>query len=216
MAKRGVAAQAERAAELEAALGPALEAHRRPEAVVLRLRRHGRRLFVPVLILIGTAAAAGYWVGGLPDAWMNLVAGLGAFVVVLILVVLPLLAWLSQRTTVTTRRVIMRHGFFVRHRSEVPLSRVREVRSRRGPIQRMFGSGDVELVVGAETTRLHDVPGVLKVVDALQELMERNYAQSMTHQFTGFETGAQTGAADADRQAPSFFDANAGTDRLAD
>ncbi|MGO1538774.1 MAG: PH domain-containing protein [Leucobacter sp.] len=169
-------------AEVDPLLAPA-PANQRPETVVLRLRRHARRLTLPVLLLLGAAAAAGYWVGTLPEAWMNVAAGAGATGIVLLLVLLPLFAWLAQRTTVTTRRVILRRGFFVRHRTEVALSRVREVRSRRGLIQRMFGSGDIELLVGSEVTVLRDVPGVEEVVDALQDLMERNYASSMAQQF---------------------------------
>lgn len=148
------------------------------ETVVVRLRRHGRRLVLPVLLLIALAAASGFWVGALPEAWMNWAAGLGAVSIALLLGVGPVLAWLNHRIVVTDRRVILRRGFFVQRRSEVPIGRVREVRSRRGPVQRMFGSGDVELLVGAEEpTVLRDVPAPALLVDALQELIERDFAR---------------------------------------
>lgn len=162
-------------AELEAALGPAPAAYARPEVVVLRMRRHGRRLVLPVIVLIAVAGAAGYWAGALPEPWMNLAAGAGAVLIALLLGLLPVLSWLSRRVTVTSRRVIIREGAFARHRSEVALVRVREVRTRRSLGQRMWGSGDIELMVGAESTRLVDVPSVTTVADALQELVERNY-----------------------------------------
>lgn len=165
-------------AEVDSDLGPAPASYARPEAVVLRFRRHGRRLVLPVLVLLIIAATAGYWVGALPDGWMNLAAAAAAILLGLLLGVFPVLAWLSQRTTVTSRRVIVRSGFFVRHRSEVALARVREVRSRRSIGQRMCGAGDIDLLFGAERSVLSDVPGVERVVDALQELSERNYEHS--------------------------------------
>lgn len=146
------------------------------EMPILSLRRHGRALTLPVLVLLALAAAAGYFVGRLPESWMNWAAGLGAVALSLLLGIGPLLSWLVNRSSITTRRVVLRRGFFVHRRTEIPLSRVREVRLKRGPLQRMFRSGDVELVVGAKTpTVLRDVPGVMVVADALQELIEADY-----------------------------------------
>ncbi len=146
------------------------------EKPILSLRRQGRILTLPVLLLIALAGASGYFVGALPEPWMNWAAGLGALAVALLLGVGPVLGWLTNRITVTNRRVILRRGFFVHRRSEIPLSRIREVRSRRGPAQRLFRSGDIELFVGPEApTVLQDVPGPIAVVDALQELIEQNY-----------------------------------------
>ncbi len=146
------------------------------ELVVMRLHRHGRRLTLPVVALVVLAAAGGFWVGSLPDVWMNWAAGLGAAALALLLGVGPLLSWLTSRVTITSRRVIVRQGFFVHRRIEVPMSRVREVRSRRGPVQRMFGSGDIELLVGPDNpTVLRDLPGPDLVIDALQELIEHNF-----------------------------------------
>ncbi|MGK0741583.1 PH domain-containing protein [Leucobacter sp. Z1108] len=155
------------------------------ESVVLRLRRHGRALTLPVLILAALAVAAGFWVGALPEAWMNLAAAGGAAALALLLGVGPVLSWLTRRTIITNRRVIARSGVFVQHRSEVPLSRVREVRSRRTLVQRMFGSGDIELVGGAGgvggSTVLRDVPGFDAVADALQELVEQDFTRAQAN-----------------------------------
>jgi len=142
----------------------------------MRLHRHGRRLALPVIALVAIAAAAGFWVGALPEPWMNWAAGAGAGVLALLLGVAPVLGWLTSRVTITNRRVILREGFFVHRRVETPITRIREVRSRRGPVQRMFGSGDVELLIGSEApTVLRDLPGSELVIDALQELIERNF-----------------------------------------
>ncbi|MGJ0202626.1 PH domain-containing protein [Leucobacter sp. gxy201] len=149
-----------------------------PESVVLRIRRHGRVLVLPVVALIAIAGAAGYWVGSFAEGWKNLAAAGGAVALALVLGIAPVLAWSTRRITVTNRRVIFRHGVFVRHRAELPFSRVREVRTRRGPVQRVFGSGHIDLYVGSERTTMHDVPGAALVNDALQELVERGYEHS--------------------------------------
>ena len=172
-----------------------------PEAVVeverpiLSVRRQGRILALPVLLLIALAAAAGYFVGALPEAWMNWAAGLGALAVALLLGVGPILGWLTNRVTITSRRVIVRRGFFVHRRSEIPLSRVREVRSRRGIGQRMFGAGDIELLVGPDApTLLRDVPTPDAIVDALQELIEQDYLREGRAQQSAWATQGQAQA----------------------
>lgn len=161
------------------------------ENSLLSMRRHGRILTLPLVLLIAVVGAGGYFVGNLPEPWMNWAAGLGAAAIVLLCCIGPLLSWLSNRTTITNRRVIVRSGFFVHRRVEVPLSRVREVRSKRNPIQRMFGSGNVELIVGSETTVLRDLPASGALVDALQELIERNYLTTQAEQ-QAFNATAQS------------------------
>lgn len=164
------------AADLEAALGPAPEPPSRPEVVVLRVRRHGRHLTVPVVLLFAIAAATGYWVGSFAQPLANVAAGIAAILLSILLVFLPILTWLAERTTITTRRVIMRRGFFVRHRLEISLSRVSEVRTRRTVGQRMHGSGDIDLCVGPDRTTVADVPGMTRVAEAVQELVARTAA----------------------------------------
>lgn len=149
------------------------------EHLLLRIRRHARVLTLPILFLLATSAAAGFWVGALPESWMNLAAAFGAVLVALVLGVGPLVSWLASRTLVTTRRIIVRRGLFVQHRSELSLARVREVRTRRTLWQRAFGSGDIELAAGVdEPTVLRDVPSCLMVAEALRILVEQNFAQA--------------------------------------
>ncbi len=171
-------------AEVDSLMGPAPASHAQPEVIVLRFRRHGRRLLLPALALIAIAAVAGFWVGRLPAGWANLAAALVAGVLGFVLGVLPMLAWLAGRTTVTTRRVIVRRGLFVRQRAELALGRVREVRQRRSLGQRLWGCGSIELLYGAEKLVLEDVPGFALTAEALQELMERSYAQESRVQQT--------------------------------
>lgn len=138
-----------------------------------------------MIMVAAVAAAAGYWVGALPHTWMNVLAGTGAAALVVLVGLLPLLWWLTSRTTVTSRRVIVRSGLFVRLRSEVQLSRVREVRMRRGLLQRFWGSSDILLMFGSESVTVKDVPGASTVAEAMQDLMERNYSKE-TRKTAGF------------------------------
>lgn len=155
------------------------EAPAEPEAIVVRVRRHGRHLTLPVIALVAIAGAAGYFIGWFPETWMNVAAAIGALGLMLLLGIVPTLAWLSHRTVVTTRRVISHRGFLVRHRSEVSLARVREVKSRQNLVQRMFGSGDVQLFVGAESTTIADAPDARHLHASLQELSERSYDEQV-------------------------------------
>ncbi|MFC5338038.1 PH domain-containing protein [Leucobacter denitrificans] len=157
-----------------------------PEVIVVRVRRHGRHLTFPVLALLVIFAASGYFIGTFPEPWMNLLAAGAAGALAIVLGILPILAWLSRRAVITSRRAIVHHGFFVRHRSEVSLARVREVRSKQNPIQRMFGSGDIDLFVGAEATRITDAPGVKDLHAAIQELSERSYDEQIRSTGFGF------------------------------
>lgn len=163
-------------AEVDSVLGPAPASYAQPEVVVVRFRRHGRRLVLPALVLLVVAAVAGYWVGRFPESWMNLAAAAGAAAAGVLLGIVPILSWMAGRTTVTTRRVIVRSGLFVRHRSELALARVREVRQRRSLGQRLWGTGSIDLLHGAERLVLRDVPGVSDTAEVLQELMERSFA----------------------------------------
>ena len=162
------------------------------ETVVVSVRRHGRVLTLPVVVMLALAAASGYWVGRLPEAWMNLAVGAGAAVLGVLLGIGPVLSWMTRRVVITNRRVILRHGVFVQHRAEVPLARVREVRSRRTLVQRLWGSGNIELVGGVEgSTVLRDLAGYQVIADALQELLEQNFARPESF-FTSTSTSTST------------------------
>lgn len=162
-------------AEVESVLGAPPSRLAEPEVVVLRVRSHARRLIVPAVLLCAIAALAGFWVGRLPETWQNVFAGIAAIALAVVFGLLPLVFWLASRTTITTQRVLVTRGLFTRHRAEAQLSRVREVRTRRGPLQRLWGAGDIELLTGAESVRLPNLPGVVGIAAALRELMERNY-----------------------------------------
>lgn len=147
------------------------------ELRIARVRGHARRLFWPAIILIAVAGAVGYFTGNPPELvqdWMQdwmLWAVAGA--VVLMLVVLPFLRWLTRTYTVTTRRVIAQSGLFGRQRVEIAHARGYTIGERRGPIQRLWGSGTLTLSNGVDAPlRMVDISSVRLMNEALADQVE--------------------------------------------
>jgi membrane protein YdbS with pleckstrin-like domain len=139
------------------------------ERVIARMRPHGRALVVPVLVLwiaIGLAAAL---VDRVDWAFWNIAVLTVAAIVVVLLSVVPTLAWLSRGFTFTTERVITRTGFGGTRR-ETMLARVHDVTVRRRGLQALFGAGDVLLSTGGDrAVILSDVPAASLVQRMLSE-----------------------------------------------
>jgi membrane protein YdbS with pleckstrin-like domain len=144
-----------------------------PESVVARLRPHSRALFVPTVALLADIGAVSYFAGSFPEQWMNfLLLGAGALFALLLFVV-PVLRWLAQNDTITTRRVVIRSGVLVRSRQELLHSRSYDVTVRQAGLQLLFRSGDVMINTGLEhPVVLRDVPNAELVQSALHDLME--------------------------------------------
>ena len=146
-----------------------------PETVVARVRSHVRALILPTLLLVAVAAAFGYLGGSFPEAWQNLTAAGVAAVLVLVGWFMPFASWLARHSTITTRRIVLRQGVFVRTRQEVLHSRASDATVRMGALQSLFGSGDVIVdVAQARPVTLRDVPAPLTVQAALNDLIEAN------------------------------------------
>lgn len=156
-------------------------AGKQDERVIVRVRPHGWRLVLPVVLLIVTAGVAGYWVGNLPEAWMNVALAVALGVFAFLTGVLPVLVWLSTRATITSRRVIWRRGYARESRRDVLFSAVYEVRRSRSLGQRLRGCATVELLHGSEVLRLVDVPDGVAIHELCQELMEQNFIRAQSH-----------------------------------
>ncbi len=143
------------------------------EMLIARFHSHARRLFWSALILIAVCGATAYLFGNLPapfEDWMLLAA---AGVVVLLLVVVPFVVWLSRTFTVTTRRVIVRHGLGARQRQEMSHARGYTIGVRRGMLQRLWGAGTLTLSNGVDAPiRLMNVPNVTLVHETLADQIE--------------------------------------------
>jgi membrane protein YdbS with pleckstrin-like domain len=153
---------------------PAAQPQAEPEVVIARLRPHGRALFWPTVVLLGTAALTGYFAGSLTEPWQNTLVLAGGAGAAVLFWLIPLVSWLTRRYTITTRRVIFVHGILVRTRQEVLHSRGYDVSVRRTWLQWLFRSGTVRVSAGAEhRLELRDVPQAGLVQQALQELSEQ-------------------------------------------
>lgn len=147
------------------------------ELRIARVHSHARRLFWPAALLVVIAGATGYFSGNIPDplrGWLqDWMLWSAAGVVFVLLVLLPYLRWLSRTYTVTTRRVIARSGLVRRTRTEILHARGYTIGERRGPIQRLWGSGTLSLSNGVdEPVRMIDIPSVRLVHEALSDQVE--------------------------------------------
>lgn len=143
------------------------------ELLIARFRAHARRLFWSALVLIGVFGATAYFYGNLEapfEDWMLLGA---AGLAVLLLVVVPWIVWYSRTVTITTRRVIVSHGIGARQRREMSHARGYTIGVRRGPLQRLWGSGTITLSNGVDAPlRLTNVPDVTLVHETLADQIE--------------------------------------------
>lgn len=153
--------------------GEVRESEAPPEVILVRVRPHARRLTIPVVVLLGTVTAFGWFGGRFAEEWQNWAAVVVAGALMFFVVLLPFFAWLGHRYTITSRRIIARTGLLVRHRQDLYLSRVTDVRLRRTPLQAAYATGNVRVVAGPDlTVVLRDIPSAKLVTAMLGELTE--------------------------------------------
>ena len=132
------------------------------ESVVISTRTHPKALLLPLFALV-LLLAVGVAVQTVIDVH---VVTLAAWVLVAIGVVWwvlrPFLVWASASYTFTNRRLITRTGVLTRRGHDIPLSRISDVASELGLVDRMLGCGT--LVISDASThgsvRLPDIPHV--------------------------------------------------------
>ncbi|RUR01345.1 PH domain-containing protein [Labedella endophytica] len=160
--------------EPHAQAGAAARAAGATEQVVARMHRNARVLFLPSLLFIALVGGVVYLLGIAEESW-HLIAGLtAAGLLFLFGVLVPFLFWLTRSYTLTTKRLIVRHGLFTRTRREVLHSRGYAVTLKRGPLQMLVGSGTIIVDSGNDRPLLLvDTPGAVLVQSTLHELVER-------------------------------------------
>lgn len=143
------------------------------EYVVLSVRSHAKALIGPAVVLVLVVAAVITVLVRSPND--NVVYGV-AVVAVLLLVVwslVPFLRWMTSTYTVTTRRLITRHGIITRSGRDIPLFRINDVAYEKGLLDRLLGSGT--LVISDATEKagvvLPDIPHVEKVHLQISDLL---------------------------------------------
>lgn len=145
------------------------------ETVVARLRPHGRVLFWPTVALLAICGATGFFAWRFTEQWAQWAVLAAAALLAILFWALPLLSWLGRVYTITTRRLVIRHGVFVRFRQEILHSRGYDVTVRKNGLQALFRSGDVRINTGLQhPIVLRDVPNADLVQAALHEVMEQS------------------------------------------
>jgi membrane protein YdbS with pleckstrin-like domain len=144
------------------------------EHVVLSVRTHGKALIGPVALLI--LVVAGVITAAMlqpADSIVGLVAAVVAVPVLILWSLIPFLRWMTSTYTVTTRRLITRHGILTRSGRDIPLFRINDVAYEKGLLDRILGCGT--LVISDATEKagvvLPDVPHVEQVHLQITELL---------------------------------------------
>lgn len=164
----------------------------------MSLRPHGRALFWPSLVLIGSVGAMSYFYDRFDEDWQNLALLAGGVTLIVLLWLLPTFHWLAKRYVITTRRIILRHGLFIRTRRELLHSRGYDITVRKTTLQSLFRSGDVSINTGLDQpVVLRDVPIADLVQDSLHELMEKSVnpiaARRQAEQSSSFDERSEWG-----------------------
>ena len=143
------------------------------ESVVVDTRTHPKALLLPILALV-VLLAIGVFVQRVVD---KTIVTEVVWVIVLIGVIWffarPVLIWLTATYTITTRRLITRHGVITRRGHDIPLTRVSDVAYEKDLIDRLLGCGT--LVISDASTHgqvaLPDIPHVEDVQRKLNDLL---------------------------------------------
>jgi uncharacterized membrane protein YdbT with pleckstrin-like domain len=143
------------------------------ETIVVDTRTHPKALLFPLLMLV-VFLAIGTFVQTQVDqkevdwvVWGLVVLGAIWFVL------RPVLIWLTATYTITTRRLITRHGVITRRGHDIPLTRISDVAYEKDLIDRLLGCGT--LVISDASTHgqvaLPDIPRVEDVQRKLNDLL---------------------------------------------
>jgi membrane protein YdbS with pleckstrin-like domain len=149
------------------------------ETVVISTRTHAKALLLPVLALVVLLAVGAAAQRLIDQDTVNLVVwglvALGAIWWVL----RPFLVWATASYTFTTRRLITRTGVLTRRGHDIPLSRISDVASELGLLDRVLGCGTL-IISDASTdgqVRLPDIPHVEDAQRRLNQLLHQTNDQ---------------------------------------
>ena len=143
------------------------------ETIVVDTRTHPKALLLPILALVVLLAIGVFVQNSVEQGTVNLVVWVVLAIGVVWFVIRPVLVWLTATYTVTTRRLITRHGVITRKGHDIPLTRVSDVAYERDLIDRLLGCGT--LVISDASTHgqvaLPDIPRIEETHRKLQELL---------------------------------------------
>ncbi|SDK57044.1 PH domain-containing protein [Actinopolyspora mzabensis] len=147
------------------------------EQVLVHRHPHWKLLVGPVFALLVVLVGFGVLVLFTESlAWripLLAVGGIVGVVLLLWLVLTPLLRWRTTHFVVTNHRLMIREGVFTRSGVHIPLGRINSVRSRRGLLDRMLGSGTLIVESASdEPLEFDDIPEVNRVQSLLYGAVE--------------------------------------------
>lgn len=147
-----------------------------PEQVIASVRPSARNLIGPAFAFIITIGLVTWLTGVFTETWMTILLIAASVLIVVLACILPMLAWLARRTIITSRKLAVQSGLFVRVRREVLHSRGYDVTVRQTPVQRMFRSGDlhVQAVGQDDAIDIRDIPNPVLTQAVLHDLVDAN------------------------------------------
>ena len=149
------------------------------ETLVIDTRTHPKALLLPLLALVVLLAIGVFVQTAVDETIVTRVVWALVAVGAIWFFVRPLLVWLTATYTITTRRLITRHGVITRKGHDIPLSRISDVAYERDLIDRLLGCGT--LVISDASTHgqvaLPDIPRVEEAQRKLNNLLHDLHSQ---------------------------------------
>lgn len=143
------------------------------ESIVIDTRTHPKALLLPILALVVLLAVGTVVQRMIDQDVVHLVVWIVVAVGVVWFVLRPFLIWLTATYTITTRRLITRHGVITRRGHDIPLTRISDVAYEKDLIDRLLGCGT--LVISDASTHgqvaLPDIPHIEQVQRDLSDLL---------------------------------------------
>ncbi len=124
------------------------------EKVVKHLHPHWLTVFVPTVLFIVVVGLASFLIAVIPDGGaqdiLRIVVLAVAFLVLILLVVIPVLRWRTTHYVITTHRVMVRHGVLSRTGKDIGLSRITDVSYTQSLWDRIIGAGTLTIESAGE------------------------------------------------------------------
>ncbi|MDC4232239.1 PH domain-containing protein [Actinomyces sp. B33] len=147
----------------------------RDEVVVRHMRTHVKAILANIaasLVLVIAGATASAMLPERYAPWSHVVAWSLVAVLLIPLLLIPLVRWATTTYTLTSKRIITRHGVFTKRGHDLPLSRISDVTHERGLSDRFFGCGTLTLQTSADDPLvLVDIPRVETVQVEITDLL---------------------------------------------
>lgn len=147
----------------------------RDEIVVRHMRTHPKSIIGNIFIAILLIALGTTLSFVLPADWSPIshtVTWVTVGVLLIPTFVLAFIRWFTTTYTITSKRVITRHGILTKRGHDLPLSRISDVTHESSLIDRIFGCGTLTLETSSnDPLSLTDIPNVQTVQVEITNLL---------------------------------------------